>query len=303
MRRPKVKLDNLLTVITVADRHDLELSAAEIGLTASALRKQIEGIENVLGVALFIRQRGQMVATEDGELFLGEAMQSVEHALLAEEKVIARQALLKHHLIIGHSTYLPPRIIGLVHALTLDDKPLLRIRHVSGLTLQIVRKVVGGTVHAGFGFLPISAPELEVHPLSEEPLVACIPAGHKLAQKTTIYPHDLDGEAIVAVSRESMPELHREIEEHFGDFGIALQVVADAFAGPEALTYVAQRVGICLLAGSSIVSRPGVTMRPLSTRTLMRRTGVFLREDSRSPLLRKLVEKAMQQAKNIRAKA
>jgi DNA-binding transcriptional LysR family regulator len=117
-----------------------------------------------------------------------------------------------------------------------------------------------------------------------------------VAAKTTIYPRDLDDEPIIAVSREPWPERHREIEDHFADFGIELQVVADAYSAPEALTYVEHKVGICLLAGTSVVLRPSIRVKPLSTRVLVRRSGVFVREDNRSPLLQKLIETMLLQA-------
>ncbi|MBB5343780.1 LysR family transcriptional regulator [Tunturibacter empetritectus] len=288
MRRPKVKLDNLVAIITVAEKHDIDVAAGEMGLTASAVRKQIEVVESTLGVRLFEGKKGNLMPTEDGELFLVDAKRSVEHALLAEEKTLARQALRRHQFLIGHSTYLSPRLIALVNQIGIEDTPLIRIQHISGLTSAIVRRVLEGSLHAGFGFLPIPNPELMVHPIFEEPLVACIPSTHKLTMKPSIYPHDLEDEAIIAVAREPLPQLHQQIEEHFGEFGIKLHVVADAFAPPEALTYVAQKVGICLLARTSIVVQPGITVKPLSTRVLMRRSGIFIRADNRSPLVQKL---------------
>ena len=54
MRRPRVKLDNFLAVITVAEKHDLDTAGSEMGLTPSAVRKQIELVEGVLGVPLFL---------------------------------------------------------------------------------------------------------------------------------------------------------------------------------------------------------------------------------------------------------
>src|SRR5450432_222351 len=125
MRRPKVKLDHLVTVMAVAEKHDIEVAAREIGLTASAVRKQLDAVEGMLGVRLFEGKKGSLVATEDGEVFLWEAKESVEHALLAEAKTLARQALRNHHLLVGHSTYLPPRVI--IHPHDLDGEPMIAV--------------------------------------------------------------------------------------------------------------------------------------------------------------------------------
>jgi LysR family hydrogen peroxide-inducible transcriptional activator len=294
-----VKLDNLVAVVTVAETHDIHLAAEEMGLTPSAVRKQIKTVEDVLAISLFEGGKGNLAVTEDGESYVADASVAVERALLAEEKALARQMLRKHHLLIGHSTYLPPKLIALIRQIGIEGIPPMRIEHVSGLTANIVRRVFDGSLHAGFGLLPIDEPELLVRPIHEEPLVACIPTGHKLAAKAVIYPHDLDGEPVVAVGREALPQLHREIEDHFADFGVTLNIVADAFAPPEALHYVVEKVGICLLAATSVTLRQGISLRPLSTRVLKRRSGMFIREDNRSPLIQKLIETILQLASRI----
>jgi DNA-binding transcriptional LysR family regulator len=300
MRRPKVKLDNLMAVMTVAAKHNIDDAADELGLSSSGVRKQIENIESVFGIRLFESIRGTLSLTPDGEEFHTDAKRAVEQVLLAEEKVFARQAIKSHHLLVGHSTNLPPKLITTIRQISIEEPPSVRIEHKSGLTSTTIQRVIEGSLHAGFGILPIRSPELLVRTIFEEPLVACIPTGHKLAVKPAIYPHDFDGEPMIAVSREPWPERHREIEDHFSDFGIDLHIVADAYSAPEALTYVEQKIGICLLAGTSVVVRPGITVRPLPTRVLMRRCGVFIREDNRSPVLQKLVEVALRQTDSVR---
>jgi DNA-binding transcriptional LysR family regulator len=302
MRRPKVKLDNIFAIITLARTHDIDRAASELGLTSSAVRKQIENIESVFGIRLFESIKGTLSLTLDGEEFHTDAKRAVEQVLLAEEKVFARQAIKSHHLLVGHSTNLPPKLITSIRQISIEDSPSVRIEHKSGLTSTTIQRVIEGSLHAGFGILPIRSSELLVRTIFEEPLVACIPTGHKLVVKPAIYPHDFDGEPMIAVSREPWPERHREIEDHFSDFGIDLHIVADAYSAPEALTYVEQKIGICLLAGTSVVVRPGITVRSLSTRILMRRCGVFIREDNRSPILQKLVEIALRQRDNVRLK-
>ena len=296
MRRPRMRLDNFSARIIAAEKHDLHTPGSEMGLTPSAVRKQVELVEGVLGVPLFTGRNGHLTLTEEGEIFHAEALKSLEHANLAEEKTIARLGLKNHRLLVGHSTHLPPRLIALINRVHIEDAHAIRIQHISGLTSTIVRRVLEGSLHAGIGLLPISNPDLLIRTISEEPLVVCIPSSHKLASKAVIYPRDLDGEPMIAVSREPWPERHREIEDHFLGFGIDLEVVADAYSAPEALTYVEQRMGFCLLAGTSVANRPGITVKPLSTRVLMRRSGVFIREDNRSPLLQKLIETLLLQA-------
>ena len=229
-------------------------------------------------------------------------MKAVEQALLVEEQVYARQAIRNHHLMVGHSTNLPSRLIAAITQLHIDDGQSVHIEHRSGLTSTTVQRVIDGSLHAGFGILPIRTPELLIRTIYEEPLVACIPFGHRLAAKPVVSPKDFDGEPFIAVSREPWPERHQEIEDHCADFGVALDVVEDAYSAPEALAHVEQKTGICLLSVSSVAGRPGIVMKPLSTHVLMRRCGVFIREDNRTPLLQKLVEASLRQPEAARWK-
>lgn len=291
MRRPRVKLDNLVVFMTVADKHGIDGAAVELGLSPSGVRKQLETLENTFGIRLFEKRQGHLILSEDGELFYGDAAKAVEQAILAEEQIYARRAIRNHHLVVGHSTNLPPKLIAAISQLRVEDKSAVRIEHKSGLTSTVVRDVLNGTIHAGFGILPIHSSDLLVWTIYEEPLVVCIPAGHKFAAKPAISPQDFDGEPFIAVSREPWPQRHQEIEDHCAGFGVGLRIVADAYSAPEALSYVEQKSGICLLPASSATGRPGVLTKTLSTHVLKRRCGVFIREGSHSsPLLQKLIE-------------
>lgn len=299
MRRPKVKLDNLITFMSVAAKHNIADAAEELGLSPSGVRKQIENIEEAVGVRLFESVRSGLALTEDGELFYEDAKKAVDQALLVEEQAAARQAIRDHRLLVGHSTNLPAKLIAAIARIGIEDAQPVYIEHRSGLTSTTVRGVVEGSLHAGFGVLPIQAPELLVRTIHEEPMVACLPVGHRLASRSVLSPQDFDGEPVVAIARRPWPERHREIEDHLADFGACIRVVADAYSAPEALAYVDQKIGICFLPSTSIVCQPGITTKPLSTRVLLRRCGVFVREDNRSPLLQKLLDVSLRLSESM----
>jgi DNA-binding transcriptional LysR family regulator len=84
MRRPKVKLDHLSTVICLAEKRNVEDAADELGLTPSAIRKQIEAIESLLGVRIFESGPRGLSLTEYGDVLHIQAQRAVDQALLAE---------------------------------------------------------------------------------------------------------------------------------------------------------------------------------------------------------------------------
>lgn len=100
---------------------------------------------------------------------------------------------------------------------------------------------------------------------------------------------DLEEEPIIAIARDTFSVLHQEIEDFFRDFGVKLNIVADAFGPPEAVAMAQHRVGICLLAASHIRARALVVAKPSSPQTFTRKCALFMRRDNGHPALKSFV--------------
>jgi DNA-binding transcriptional LysR family regulator len=300
MRRPRASMDAFAAFVSIAEHGRWTKAAEQLGVTVSGMHKRLRLLADLLGAQLIETFHDRIRLTEAGELFYREAVQALEHATLAEEKAQAHLKLRARHILMGHSTYLPPKLLAIIHNLKSDVAPSMHIEDRTGLTIDLVEQVMNGTLHVGIGFLPIHRDALHIRKIFEEPLVACIPSSRPLASRAEVGPQDLAGEPFIAVARQALPALHAGIEEYCLGFGIELQIVEDAFSPTEALAYVEQKVGICLLAVSSAVAWRGVTVRPLSTRTLSRRSGIFLREDNRNPILADFIEIVLRQTAKLR---
>lgn len=288
MRVPHVTMDMLVAVIALAQKKNLEPAGKELGLSPSAVYKRIKAANQVFGTRIFVGTNDGFELTEVGQVLFAHAAQPVEQVLLAEETTIAAAELHASHLLVGHSTYLPSRLLALIHSLPFTSALGIRLEHKAGLTLALVEDVIKGTLHAGLGYLPVAHPDLLVYQISEEPVVVCMPNAHPLSVKPSLRPKDLEGQPIIAASRDTFPILHRQIEEFFDDFGIKLNIVADAYGPHEAVTMVEQKVGLCLLGASN--AKPSVVSRPLLPQTLTRKCGLFVREDNRHPALKGFID-------------
>lgn len=205
MRFPQFSLEILMAVVVTAEKKSTMRAGKELGISPSAVTKRIRVAERTAGAKLFHSAEEGLVLTQAGELLYYEAKKSIERALLGEEKVSAYLMLRERHLLVGHSTYLPPRLMAMLIQFRFDASPPVEIEHRPELTPLIVQQVLDGTLHVGFGFLPQEHPDLTVRQLYEEPLVACLPAGHPISAKHTIYPEDLRGQAFIAIGRRQMP--------------------------------------------------------------------------------------------------
>jgi DNA-binding transcriptional LysR family regulator len=281
-------IDVLVAVIALVERRTFELAGEELSLSASAVHKRIRMAENTLGQRLFMGTSEGMLLTKEGQVFYADAVRTVEQALLAEERVKSLAELNAGRLLVGHSTFLPPKLLGFVMKLADDIPPEMRIEHFPGLTASLAKRVVDGSLHVAFGELSVAHPALLSRQLLEEQVMVCMPKSHPLAVKPLIRFQDLNDVPIIAVAREPSPAQHREIEEHFEGSGVRLKIVADAFGPPEALNMVEQNMGICLL-GASAAKSPSTIAKPLSIRTLTRKMGLYVREDNRHPALNEFI--------------
>lgn len=301
MHRPKISMEGQIAVVTVAEEGMLTRAAAQLGLTASAISKQIVTVEQEVGTELFHRSRGRMLLTDAGKIYIPEAMQSIMHARLGVELVRAHVRIQSDTLAVGYSTFLNPALIGIIKQLRLDREYDPKIELHSLLTQIIVQKVLSGELHVGFGFLPIQHPDLRTRAIFEEPVVVCLPEHHVLTQKRSLRPEDIAGQTLVAVAREAHPELHEETVEYFHAYGITLNFVADGFCPHEALLLVAQGIGLCLMTNSSaMLARSGIVVRPLTEALLTRKSGVFTRFDHDDPLIDAYMKLAWKQTEPLR---
>lgn len=302
MRIPSLTIDVLLAVVALADRKTYELAGTELALSASAVHKRVRAAESVLGRRLFVGTDVGTLLTEEGRVFYADAVRAVEQILLVEEKTKAFISLNAGRLLVGHSTYLPPRLLALIMRLDLDKPAGAQIQHFPGITASLAQRVVDGTLHAAFGELSITHPALLTRQLLEEPLVVCMSKSHPLASQASIRPKDLTGLPMIAVSRESLPMQHMEINQYFEDFGVRLNIVADAFGPPEALSMVEHNMGISLLSVSDARSA-SVVVKQLWIRNLTRKSGIFVREDNRHAVLDEFISVVLRKAAPARKTA
>src|SRR5487761_1276344 len=133
MRFPQASMDVLIAVITTAEQKSVARAAKELRLSPSAVTKRIKAAERFVKCRLFIATEEGLALTDEGHIFYREILQAIQHALLAEEKVSAHLLLKARHLLIGHSTYLPARLMALLIHFRFDGTPPVEIEHQPGL--------------------------------------------------------------------------------------------------------------------------------------------------------------------------
>lgn len=280
MRRLRVTMDGQIAVLAVAEKGSFEAAGKYLGIGKSAVRKRVRSVENELGTPVVRAAGGCMVPTAAGNIYLPVARESVRQASLGVDRVRAFARVQTNDLRIGYSSQLNVKLLTVIAQLRLRPNDSLQIRTESLLTRQVIMRVLQGELNVGVGFLPIDEPDLFVRQLMEEPLMVCLPAGHRLGAKRAIQPEELDNEPMIAVGRKALPGKHEEMVSHFESLGVSLRFVADAYLPREALWQVGQGNGFALMTRSSAdTSRSDVVVRPLADRLLTVKSGAFIRRE------------------------
>src|SRR5690606_3353372 len=94
--------------------------------------------------------------------------------------------------------------------------------------------------------LPMSKSGVSVQPLPAAPIVAVLPAAHRLAQCEHVTLGDLAGERLVLPSPQSY--LRYKIDDAFNRLGIAPHIVAETPTSPLVCALVAEGAGVGLVS-------------------------------------------------------
>jgi DNA-binding transcriptional LysR family regulator len=302
MRQLRITMDEQLAVLALVEKGSFVAAGRYLGIGKSAVRKRVQSVERELRTPVFRAIGKRMVPTEAGALYILAARESVRQAFLGIDRVRALLEVQTNELRIGYSTYLNTRLLEIVRRI--HPKGSESVTRESVTTQQAVTRILQGDLHAGVGILPLLDSDLFTRVLLEEPLMACLPIGHRLSTKSVIEPEDLEKDPVISIARKGLPGRHQEIVTHFESLGVLLDFAVDAYSAKEALWLVTRGIGISLMAKSTASAyRHEIVIRPLADRLLTVKSGVFMRRDHDQKHVREFVDLAWTETATLRAAA
>lgn len=188
----------------VATERSFSRAATVLGMAQPPLSRAIGRLERRLGVRLLDRDNRGVSLTPAGATLLEEATRVLDAVATAANRT-RRAALPVPTLVVtakpGVASALLARIVDAYRERpSAAEVEIL----VSGYGEQ-ARLVRSGRVDLALIGSPLYAPGLDVEPLTSEPRVAALPAGHPLAARRELSVADLDG-VPMPVWREAAPE-------------------------------------------------------------------------------------------------
>ena len=199
----------LLTFREVARQGSFSRAAEAMALSQPAVSQQIGALERELGAPLLVRGRAGTSPTPAGELLLAHADALAARLDLADLQMDALVSAERRALRLGAFPSALATIVPAAIAALSAQEPDLDIAIEEGTVAELTDAVADGRLHAAVCFQDAAAPRREPEGLRRvdllaEPMVALLPATHRLAGEDAIDLRDLADEPWMAPSPDGL---------------------------------------------------------------------------------------------------
>jgi DNA-binding transcriptional LysR family regulator len=258
-----MELRHLRAFVAVADELHFRRAAERLHVAQSPLSQLIQRLEAELGVVLFHRSRRRVELTDAGHAALAPARAALAFADRAAEQARAaaegRAGVLRLGFV-GSAAELLPDVLRALGA----DAPAVEVRLREATAAQQLAALRHGGLDAGIMAAPRAAAGLTVHRIDRPPLLAALPAGHRLARRSTVDVGALQGEPFVLFPRGEGQELHDAVMAACARGGFVPDVVQEAMAMSTVAALVGGGAGVSIVpASAAAYHADAVAFRPL----------------------------------------
>jgi LysR family hca operon transcriptional activator len=258
-----MELRHLRYFVAVAEEGSLTNAAERRLHTAQpSLSRQIRDLELEVGVTLLERGARGIALTAAGRTFLDHARLALLQVDAAGEAARRAAQPEKHAFVVGFLA--GQELVWLPEVLRIlrDEQPDIEITLASQSSPELAGGLMRGKVDVAFLRREKEAPGIAFKALIKEPLVAVLPAGHRLAAQKQVRVQDLVGETYISPTRVA-PALKAVIENYAAKSGVVLKPEYDAENISSVLSLVTSTGGVTLMPlyvklmlPSSVVIRP-----------------------------------------------
>jgi DNA-binding transcriptional LysR family regulator len=284
-----IELRLLRYFTVVAEERHVGHAAARLFISQPALSQQIRGLEEQVGLPLFVRHPRGVELTEAGEALLEEARSLLGSSDRFEERVEELRRGRTASLRIGLPPGLPQTLLPELLASLREAEPDAQFEVRELTTPEQLDALLEGSLDLGLVREPVDDNRLARRTLLVEPLGVSLPAGHSLADHETLTLRQLQDELFVCFPRPWAPSLHDVLVHELRDQGIDARFQDSAHLSTT-VGMVAAGHGLTLSAPPWLDGIAGIVWRPLSDVQIEIRTAAAWRAANRSPLLRALVD-------------
>lgn len=250
--------------VAVARERNFTRAAQMLHIAQPPLSRQIQLLEEELGVELIIRKSRPIRLTDAGRLFYEQAMQvlgRVDQMRTATRRVGLNQNSVLSIGFVASTLYggLPPLVRKLrQHA------PELDIQLLELVSVQQLPALKEGRIDIGIGRLRHSDPNVIGTVLRDERLVVAVPQGSPLSLSLAPLPvAALDAQRMIVYPKEPRPSYADQVLSLLHRHNVRPEEVQEVREIQTALGLVAAEAGVCIIPSSARQMRSDVHYRLL----------------------------------------
>jgi DNA-binding transcriptional LysR family regulator len=282
-----MEIRHLRYFVTVARERNFTRAAEKLHIAQPPLSRQIQQLEEEVGMVLFDRDSRPLRLTEAGRLLYEHAAQVLERFDDLRTMMKRFRDAERPRFVIGFvaSTIYAalPNLIRRFRAKT----PELDVSLVEMVSLEQIAALKEGRIDVGFGRIRFDDPAVRRDVLREERLVVALPLSHRLLEREgPLSFTELVGEPLILYPRVPRPSYADQVISIFRDRGLEPNIAHEARELQTAIGLVAAEVGICIVPTSvQRLRRDDVVYRELVEQSITSPIIMSRRINDRSPEL------------------
>jgi DNA-binding transcriptional LysR family regulator len=222
-------------------------AASRMGLSQSAVSRLLGQLEEALGLTLFARKKGRLLAIPDAAELLAEISKVVDNVQrvqrLADEIRIggARKTLVK----VGVPTSMAQQMMPRVVAGFLEQYEDTVVEIVSGSYGAIERALLDRSADIGFVSLPCELADFDLDYTVNTEAVCVMPSDHPLSKQPVVCIDDLRETPLILLGRQRA--LRTDLDLAFRAANLTPQVRVEVHSAAAACGFVAQGLGVSII--------------------------------------------------------
>jgi DNA-binding transcriptional LysR family regulator len=283
--RYRLELRQLRYFAAVARERNFTRAAETLHIAQPPLSRQIQQLEDELGVVLIERGSRPVRLTDAGRLLYEQAVQVLGR--VEEIKAMTRRLreAERSHFSIGFvASTLYGRLPDVIRRYR-AARPHVELTLVELTSLEQIAALKEGRIDVGFGRIPLDDPAVHRLLLRNERLCAALPSAHPLLSRAgSLRLDDLADEPLVVYPKTPRPSYADQVLALYRERALKPPAVHEVRELQTALGLVAAETGICLVPASvERLRRDNVTYRPLDDEKAVSPVIMSTRKDDRSP--------------------
>jgi DNA-binding transcriptional LysR family regulator len=245
-----MEMRHLRYFVAVAEERNFTRAAERLHIAQPPLSRQIQQLEDILEVALFVRGSRPVELTDAGRFFYSHAQQ-----LLAQSAEVVsmtrRIGKIERKFSIG---FVGSTLFGLLPEVVRRFRaahPETEVSLLEMTTMEQIQALKDGLIDVGIGRIRQEDPYIRRIVLREEPLIAALPMGHPLAfVDRGLFLRELVNDTLIIFPKAPRPSYADSVLAAFHDRGLAPVKIYEARELQVGLGLVAAGMGVSVLPKS-----------------------------------------------------